>query len=63
MKTKDEIVPLPLDQATQAWLMRLAAEREQETGERIHPAEVAAWMLSQIRLDDEAAHGENETKH
>ena len=51
-RTKRTIVPLALDQATDAWLKRLA----RVTGDPPH--EIVLSMLRQIRIDDEMAHGE-----
>jgi hypothetical protein len=54
-----EVVPLdvPLDPATIAWLARLV----RATGDP--PAEIVASMLRMIRIDDQAAHAEDQTKH
>ena len=54
-----EIVPLdvPLDAATIAWLAQLA----RATGDG--PAEIVASMLRMIRIDDEAADGDGQTRH
>lgn len=45
-------MPLPLDPETELWLQRLA----RVTGDP--PAEIVLSMLRDIRIDDEAAHGE-----
>jgi hypothetical protein len=49
--------PLPLNQETSFWLEQLAAERARETGRRVNPLQIAAWMLDQIRIEDEQAEG------
>lgn len=41
---------LPLDRETELWLI----ERARELG--VHPATVAAAILHDVRVDDEAAH-------
>jgi hypothetical protein len=54
-----EIVPLeiPLDAATIAWLARLVRAT------KTPPADIVASMLRDIRIDDEAADGDGQTKH
>lgn len=48
-----EIVPIALDAATRAWLNRIAREA------RTLPTRVAAAILHDVRVDDEAAHSLN----
>lgn len=54
---KTTIVRLKLDQATDAWLKRLA----RVTGDR--PAAIVLSMLRHIRIDDQVAHGEIPTSN
>jgi hypothetical protein len=51
IRDDDEIVPIPVDRRTRAWLIQQA----EATGQ--HPSEVAAAILSDVRSDDERAHG------
>ena len=61
METDDEIVCLPVElllgQAEIDWLVRL----HRLTGDS--PAKMISSMLRDIRIDDEAAHGEGQWRH
>ena len=50
IEADEEVVPIPVDRATRAWLVQQAAA----TGR--HPSEVAATILHDVRSDDERAH-------